>query len=154
MCRLCGDVRGRGMLARRRAVDSACPPSCTTHNTGTHDGKHAPSSSQKTTTCSNNLFLAAQESPLLAWHVSRVSLAINRRCSVHLELLAPKDLYVAMSLVGGVKGGRRVDVIAQVRASCLPLSIRVLSSTHVIFHAWSSPCTTDKCLRSLPEITV
>jgi hypothetical protein len=42
-------------------------------------------------------------------------LAINRRCSVHLELLAPKDLYVAISLVGGVKGGRRVDVIAQVR---------------------------------------
>lgn len=69
----------------------------------------------KTTSCSNNLLLATQPSLLLASHVSRVSLAINRRCSVHLELLAPKDLYVAISLVGGVKGGRRVDVIAQVR---------------------------------------
>jgi hypothetical protein len=34
------DVRGRGMWARRRAVDSACPPLCTTHNTGTHEVKH------------------------------------------------------------------------------------------------------------------
>jgi hypothetical protein len=43
-----------------------------------------------------------------------ISLAINRRCSVHVELLAPKDLYVAVSVVAGAKGGKRVDVIAHV----------------------------------------
>jgi hypothetical protein len=42
------------------------------------------------------------------------SLALNKRTPLHLELLAPKDLYVGFSVIQGARGGRRVDSILQV----------------------------------------
>jgi len=34
---------------------------------------------------------------------------------LHLELMAPKEYHVNISIVGGGKGGKRVDSIMQVR---------------------------------------
>lgn len=42
---------------------------------------------------------------------------MNRRCVLHLELLAPKEFFVGISVISGTKGGRRVDSIAQVEGN-------------------------------------
>ncbi len=46
-------------------------------------------------------------------HNPQFSLVINRPSRLFIELLAPKDFFVSFSLLGGHRGGRRVDSILQ-----------------------------------------
>jgi calpain-7 len=46
-------------------------------------------------------------------HNPQFRLALNRPSKLFVELLAPKDLFVSFSFIGGHRGGRRVDSILQ-----------------------------------------
>jgi len=42
------------------------------------------------------------------------TVVVKKACAVYIEMMAPKEYFVGFSLLGGSRGGKRVDSILQV----------------------------------------
>ena len=47
-------------------------------------------------------------------HNPQFTLVVKKACAVYVEMMAPKEYFVGFSLLGGSRGGKRVDSILQV----------------------------------------